>query len=260
MQYYTPVSLADHLRGCASNSLANLQEQPLLGGLVAEVHAFYGDVLNVVLSLPEGAGIFLGLSHGAYLAAFQLAVSGEFPPAYAVLRTCVEHALVAHRVYRNPELKSVWIKRDENDATGAAARKAFRYSVMKSELTANHPVIANQFSTVYDACITLGGHPNPGALLPNLRTDPSSPEGFRTSYLYVSSDELSLQHALYSVGFGGMTALTIFAYIYLPIFVGTEFGERLRRVYERANTVAPSHSGFGAAVSPLKGGPLTPRR
>jgi hypothetical protein len=254
MEYITHVSLADHITGCANNSLATLREEPLLVGLVAEVHGFYSDAVNVAMAVPEGAGLFLGMSHGAYLAATQLATSGQLPPTYAITRMCVEHALVGHRVFRNPQLKPVWIGRDANAQATAAFRKAFRYKTMQAELDQYLPHVGHQLSTVYEGTITLGAHPNPAALLTNLRQDPNTDAKLRTKYLYVNTDPIGVRQALYTVAFGGITALTVFAYLYMRQFPTTDLPHRLLQLYKFANQFAPNYSVFGEAEMPVDPG------
>lgn len=239
MPFRDPVSLIEYLRGCASNAEANVFEQTALMGFVAEIHDLYGETIDRVLGDAESAGLFLGMSHGAFLAAFQLAASGEFPPTYAVVRMCVEHALVAHRLHHNPEFKPVWFSRDASAAATEVFRRKFRYRVMKAELDANHPAIGHQFSTVYESCISFGAHPNPAALMTNIRHEPENATGYRYKYLIVSGDDQALKQALYTVAFGGLTALTVFAFVYQLHFVKTDLGERLALATKLAYQFAP---------------------
>src|SRR5687767_4620003 len=58
MDHYVPFSLADHDRGCARNSVAALDENPLLMTLVSEVHGYYGDALNLVSAISHEARSF----------------------------------------------------------------------------------------------------------------------------------------------------------------------------------------------------------
>ena len=79
MDHYTLFSLSEHVHGCARNSIAALDENPLLLGLVSEVHGYYGDALNLVSTISRGGGEFLGMSHGAFLASVQIALTGQLP-------------------------------------------------------------------------------------------------------------------------------------------------------------------------------------
>jgi len=66
------------------------------------------NLLNIEKLIP---GLFLLRSHASYLGAVRLAVSGQLPETFMVLRGCLENSLYALHIALIPETGEIWLQR-----------------------------------------------------------------------------------------------------------------------------------------------------
>jgi hypothetical protein len=72
------------------------------------------------------ASFFLFRSHSAYLAGVKLALSGQIPEAYMVLRGTLECALYGLYVARKASVREIWLRRDEDEEAKKKVRQEFK--------------------------------------------------------------------------------------------------------------------------------------
>nr|WP_298124090.1 hypothetical protein [uncultured Pseudoxanthomonas sp.] len=105
-----------------------------------------------------------------WLAGVRTTLSGHATAAFPQLRTGLESACYAYLVVAQPELATVWMERDSDEARAKLFRKHFTQApstVAKQLASAGN--LGALINDVYNAAITFGGHPNPRALFEHLR-------------------------------------------------------------------------------------------
>lgn len=107
---------------------------------------------------------FLLRAHSSYMGATRLAVSGQIPEAYMVLRGCLENSLYALHIYRTPGLSNIWFKRHENEDTLKKCKDCFKsinvFKTLETEDKKLHKITRD----LYETTIDYGGHPNEASL------------------------------------------------------------------------------------------------
>ena len=73
--------------------------------------------LNSTFPLSKEVGIFEALllanAYSLFLSAVRIAISGQSPPVFAVLRACLESALYAVIAAQSPMNRKIWLDRSE---------------------------------------------------------------------------------------------------------------------------------------------------
>jgi len=124
------------------------------------------------LTSKEGVTfLFLSMSYGAYLGAVRLALGGQLAPSYMVMRGCLENALYAFRIYKNPGLFKIYADRHKGNSEKRKSRNKFNLAVIFDELNKHCPEIGVPAKDLYDSTIDLGAHPNVMAIKTNLYFD-----------------------------------------------------------------------------------------
>lgn len=117
----------------------------------------------------EGRGVLEAMllvnAYSLYLAAARIALSGQSPPAFAVLRACLESALYAVIAAQSEDNRTVWYGRDKNRE---ACRKLFTKSEATKYLEKIDPNLADVVTRNYEDLIDLGAHPNVKSVLPHI--------------------------------------------------------------------------------------------
>ena len=167
------------------------------------------------------ATFFLFRSHSAYLAGVRLALSGQVPEAYMVLRGSLECALYGLYVARKPSVREVWLRRDEDDDAKKTARKEFRISTVFEVLELEDPSLRNIGGELYERTIDYGGHPNRQAFLSVMKEQSDDTKHtFQSAYMIGNEDanEDALRLCLKSCAQIGTCALSIIRLVFRERF------------------------------------------
>ena len=117
--------------------------------------------LNSGTPLKKDVGVFEALllahAYSLFLSAVRIALSGQSPPAFAVLRACLESALYAVIAAQNPVNRKIW---SDRDAHVKACREKFKKGTAKQYLENVDPNLAAFVTQLYDSMIDFGAHPN----------------------------------------------------------------------------------------------------
>jgi len=131
------------------------------------------------------AGFFLLRSHASYLGGVRLSTSGQLGEAYMVFRGCLENALYGLFIHEHPDLRSVWLRRHEDEASKQRVRDEFKIGLMFDLLDTKETTTGGVARSLYDRTIDCGAHPNEMALTSVLRQT-ESPESVRFDVNYLS--------------------------------------------------------------------------
>jgi len=79
-----------------------------------------------------------GRSHAQFRIAFELGFSTAIGEAWNVMRSAIDTAVVAHKIYREPNLMPVWLRKDDGKAERRAYKQAFEENKKESLFPAKH--------------------------------------------------------------------------------------------------------------------------
>jgi hypothetical protein len=201
---------------CAAllNSYATyVQMRPAANQLIDVDGAFHKAAENL-RNPPDVLGAMLLLrSHSAYRAATRLAMSGEAPETFPLLRACLEYALYAVHINRNPGYGEIWMRRHQDEAARKNVRKAFQHADVMNTLKVADAILASQVAALYERCVDFGAHPNERGMTGSMTMEKVS-EGKLYAAVYAHDDSLTLSHLMKTTAQIGLGALLILSLIF----------------------------------------------
>ncbi len=153
--------------------------------------------------------MFLGRAHAAYTNAVLLVLSGASPECFMVIRGCLENAVYALHLQRNPDSQRVWLERKRNNNARKACRNLFTYGNTHKTLALEDTTLKDAVDALYQKCLDCGAHPNVDG---HLGTSVVTPWGCNVSMCHPGSE--LWKRALYATTNGGILALRVFGLIY----------------------------------------------
>jgi hypothetical protein len=163
------------------------------------------------------ASFFLFRAHSAYLAGTRLALSGQVPEAYMVLRGVLESALYGFYVARNSSVRETWLRRNEDKATKKRMRQDFKIANIFQILELEDQKLRKIAGDLYERTIDYGGHPNQQAFLSVMKQQSDESKiTFQSAYMIGNEDALHL--CLKSCAQIGICALSIFRLVFRERF------------------------------------------
>jgi len=113
-----------------------------------------------VLLLPR---LFVVRTRAAILGACRLAMAGEIPEAFPVLRLAIELAWYALHIAKDakpPERARVWLKRGDSKEATAACKNEFKIANVRASHEAIDTQHAAHMQQLYESMIDMGAHPS----------------------------------------------------------------------------------------------------
>ncbi|MEJ5378554.1 MAG: hypothetical protein WHX93_18440 [bacterium] len=164
--------LSKFLQDTTENIYATFHNLKQLYNPLQHIHQVFTKVAENMNRTPHLlAFFFLFRSHSAYLAGVRLALSGQIPEAYMVLRGSLECALYGLYVARKPSVGEVWLRRDEDDEAKKKVKQEFKVSNLFEVLGVEDRKLANIARKFYEITIDYGGHPNQQAFTSVMKTE-----------------------------------------------------------------------------------------
>jgi len=175
------------------------------------------------------SSFFLFRSHAAFLAGVRLAMSGQVPESYMVLRGCLESALYGLYVTRKPTSKEIWLKRHNDEPSKKKVKQNFKISNLFQVLEIEDKRLYTITRDLYDRTIDYGGHPNERAFLSVVKKEADeSKTTFQSAYLI--GNEPAHKLCLKSCAQIGICALCIFRTIFRERFDILGLSETLEKL------------------------------
>lgn len=211
-------SLSKFIQDTIDNTYATFHNLKLPYNRLKDIHIVFGKIVDNIDNTPDWfATFFLVRSHSALLGAVRLALSGQVPEAYMVLRGCLENALYGFYVTRNPGSRETWLRRHDDEESKKKVRKEFKISSLLDLLEKEDDKLRNIASDLYERTIDYGGHPNERALLSvTTKNVDEHKTTFQSAYLI--GNEPALELCLKSCSQIGVCSLSIFQMIYKERF------------------------------------------
>jgi len=184
-------SISDFVSSAYDNcvaSLINYRNKPIINAMIT-VNDIFKKASQIKCNINDESLLpfFFGRSHGFYLGAVRLSLSGQVPESYALMRTCIENGLYALHVMRDPtigegvpERVEIWIKRHDNEDQMSKCRNEFKYGNVRNTLSECDKELGRRISVLYTFAIDCGAHPN---VMGSITTSEISETGIMTDLL-----------------------------------------------------------------------------
>lgn len=104
--------------------------------------------------------LFILKSHSAYMGACRLVIAGQIPEGFQVLRGALESSLYGFFIAQHPEMKEVWLRRDESETHRRKVRDEFKPKRIIGEMKAADQKAGDAADRMYEELIDYGAHPN----------------------------------------------------------------------------------------------------
>jgi hypothetical protein len=216
------------------NSLASYVQmrRPAVDMLI-DIDALFHQAAENLRNPPDFLGAMLLLrSHSAYRAATRLAMSGEAPETFPLLRACLEYALYAVHINRNSGHGEIWLRRHDNEAARTRAKRTFQHVAVMETLESVDATLAGQIKSLYERSIDFGAHPNERAMTGSMTIEEVS-DGRVFSAVYLHGDRLVLGHLLKTTAQVGVGALLLLSIVFRNRFTLLTIDMRLEALKAR---------------------------
>jgi len=177
-------------------------------------------------------------SHSSFLAACRLAMSGQLPEAYAVMRVGLEQAWYSLHIEKDPTPPSrleVWLRRNENPQALALCKREFTVKRVSSTHEALDPAAAADLKAIYEDLIDFGAHPNQLGVLAAAHSKKGKSAEYSIGILY--PEEVPVLLSLKMAAAVGIGALKVLGLVYPERFKIMGLDTEIERLVERLNTV-----------------------
>ena len=158
--------LSEFIEGARANALATFANLPNSFGRLRDIDALFSELFTDYRDPDNVFGAMLGLRcHSALRAAAQLAISGQSPEAFMVLRGALELALYAHHAASSDERALLWLNRHDSEETRKQCSQEFTPRLIFPVLRAKDPGVERIAHKLYERTIDFGAHPNAAGVL-----------------------------------------------------------------------------------------------
>jgi hypothetical protein len=185
-----------------------------LSGVDQALHKLIG---NLNFTGEWFVGFFLLRVHSTFRAATSLAMSGQVPEAYVLLRSCLENALYGFYIFRNPSAQAIWLGRHDSEKAKKKVRTEFTIRNLINTFATSDARGAKVVETLYERTIDMGAHPNEMGMMQSLKM--SKEEKYvHFGITYLHGDTPSLRLCLKTTAQVGVCVLDIFQRIFKERF------------------------------------------
>ncbi|PYP93743.1 MAG: hypothetical protein DMG65_00155 [Candidatus Angelobacter sp. Gp1-AA117] len=135
-------------------------------------------------------------SHAQFRIAFELGFSTAISEAWAIMRSCIDTGVVAHKLYREPNLIPVWLRKDQ----GKAEKKAYKAAFETFKEQGLFPVAygLSELYSYYRDYSEWGVHPGVGAISMHCKIE-SNGNGQNWDHTYLETDPKRLVAFLFTM-------------------------------------------------------------
>ena len=210
--------LSEFLETAHHNTFATFVKTKRIFIHLRDIDRVFRIAIDNLHNSPDWFIIFFFLrSHAAYLGAVRLAVAGQLPEAYMLLRGSIENALYGLYIYKNPKTKEVWLRRHESDASKKKAKSEFQIGPMLSLSESLDKKTGLIVRELYERTIDYGGHPNERAILSNLKQTKGS-DVIQFDSIYLGGDSPAFRLCLKTCAQTAIACLLVFYNVFRTRF------------------------------------------
>jgi hypothetical protein len=203
-------ALSAFLQTSRDNVFARFVTQYPVYQRLAEIDKAYRLIVDNLANAPDWfVAMFLPRTHSSYLAATHLALVGQIPETYMLLRGCLENAVYGFYFHHKPESHDRWLKRHQTATAEKIVRDEFKIRRMLRLLTDHDNEVGPIVTMLYERTINYGAHPNERGVLQTAKLT-SDETHHRLELIYLAGDNKALLACLKSTAQVGVASLKIF--------------------------------------------------
>lgn len=196
------------------NTLASFVQMRSDYARLHEIDSAYLLIGENLLNPPDVfTPLFLLKTHSSYRAAAQLAMAGQSPEAFMVMRGCLESALYGLHIHCNNAALEIWKRRHEDAQARKHVRKEFTIARLWECLRAVDEDLQRRTQILYEKTIDFGAHPN-AASITSVVTMSAGDTGVQFRLAYLSAELEVIRGTMKSVAQVGIVGLCIFRHIF----------------------------------------------
>jgi hypothetical protein len=230
------------------NERVSALKLPDVYALLRGVHAAFQHMMTITEreSNPNllPSRFLMARAHAAWLAAVRMALSGQTPEAYPVIRTVIEHSWYALHLAKDPSPSTravIWLCRNDDAAAKARCKTEFAIANVRATHTALDAAAAAALQTLYDWTIELGAHPNErGVLAAMTRVDTGQGQTFGAVFLTDSA--IHIAATLKTAIEAAVGALKAFRLIFPERFAIAGVDDMIEKLVSELNTVFAAYA------------------
>jgi len=220
-------ALGQFLAAAWRNTVHALRDERERYATLAEIDALFGALLeDAEVSGDRMGSAFLVRTHGTFLTAASLALSGQVAQAYTLLRSALETAVQGLYVSSDPDRQQLWLGRNDSAEAEQRAQAMLEQGAPLDYLRELDPATAQVYTKLYARAGDRSGHPNTYA---NQSRTAGGPETSGRRDYFVCGNDVQ-RSCLRSVAQGGICVLTIFYYVFAERYRELELGERINKL------------------------------
>ena len=195
---------------------------------LAEVDAVYRQLVgDAEVNSERVAATFLVRSHGSFLAATSLALSGQVAEAYVLMRSAMEAALHGLYIAGSPERQKQWLNRNDDPSSGQSAVDMLSEGAASAHLQELDAEAARVYEKLHSRTLQRAVHPNTYANL--ARVKPPGDDGDFNREYFVCDDEVQ-RSCLRSAAQAGICSLSIFFFAFADRYRALQLGDRINQL------------------------------
>jgi len=203
-------------------TLINYRNTLITGAMIAVNDVFKkGSQIKCNMDDEVLLPFFFGRSHGSYLGAVRLSISGQVPESYALMRACIENGLYALYVKSDSKISSgiserakTWTERHDGKEQMKKCRNEFANANVRKNLCEMDKELGRRISELYEFAIDCGAHPN---VMGAITTSEISENGVSVDIL-TRGDELVCKLAIQRTVQVGICVFSIYQLIFQDRF------------------------------------------
>jgi hypothetical protein len=212
--YWGDDTLSEFVAASFANTLATFVRRKGEFKLLQRIDKCFVSIIDGISNPSDFLGaVLLIRSHSAYRGAVRLAISGQVPDTFPLLRTCLEYALYALHINRNPGLGETWLRRHDDETSLKAVRNKFANATVIKTLEGVDANLGSSVKALYERTIDFGAHPNEQGVAGSMTMD-ETPGRKTFGGVQLHGDDLAMVHGLKTTAQIGVGALSIFERIF----------------------------------------------
>jgi hypothetical protein len=183
----------------------------------SEIDRTYRTVIENLKNPPDWfVAMFILRTHSSFLGAAHLALAGQLPEAYMLMRGCLENAIYGFYFHLEPASHERWLRRHDSDDARKIVRREFEIARMIKRLHERDEPLGTVVKVLYERTIDNGAHPNERGLLQMVRIGkPEQPKEHRIEIRYLTANNSASMVCLKSTAQVGVSGLKVFRH-FLP--------------------------------------------
>jgi hypothetical protein len=163
--------LAEFLNAAHRNEQQVIEQHPRIFALMDRLQQSFENLLGVPYEGPVTPALLILTAQGYFLAGVRIALAGQIPSVFPVLRAGLECVLFGLIMTMDSSKEQIWAERVKSKSAEEKCRKTFTASNGLRELVKLDPELHKGVETYYSMAIDSGAHPNVGAVFPHVNIE-----------------------------------------------------------------------------------------